>query len=166
MADEMRDLVIEDCHDKMRKAVEHLKVEFGAIRTGRATPGVVEKLAVDYYGSMTPLQQLAGFSVPEPLKPPQERGIRTTRLDGLPAHVHQSLFDKELRPRAKASIRLGQPSDQCVAFKSESLAANIVERGEKLRSVFFAVVIEVASAFDKFHQQHLRARMEHLGYGQ
>ena len=40
--------------------------EFGAVRTGRATPALVEKLRVDAYGSEMPLQQLAGFSVPEP----------------------------------------------------------------------------------------------------
>jgi ribosome recycling factor len=63
---EMRDMIVEECRDKMRKAVGHLKDEFGAVRTGRATPGLVEKLKVDYYGSEVPLQQLAGFSVPEP----------------------------------------------------------------------------------------------------
>lgn len=52
--------------EKMHKAVVHLQEEFGAIRTGRATPALVEKLKVDYYGSEVPLQQLAGFSVPEP----------------------------------------------------------------------------------------------------
>src|SRR5918994_884938 len=66
MADEMKDLVFDDCREKMRKAVRHLQDEFGGIRTGRATPGLVEKLKVDYYGVETPLQQLAGFSVPEP----------------------------------------------------------------------------------------------------
>jgi ribosome recycling factor len=50
------------CHDKMQKAVVHLQEEFGAIRTGRATPALVEKLQVDYYGTDVPLQQLAGFS--------------------------------------------------------------------------------------------------------
>ena len=63
---ELSDMVVEDCHDKMRKAIEHLKGEFGAVRTGRANPGVVEKLMVDSYGAMVPLQQLAGCSVPEP----------------------------------------------------------------------------------------------------
>jgi ribosome recycling factor len=57
---------VDDARDKMAKAVAHLKDEFGAVRTGRATPALVEKLRVDYYGSETPLQQLAGFSVPEP----------------------------------------------------------------------------------------------------
>jgi ribosome recycling factor len=63
---EMRDMVIADCRDKMRKAIAHLQEEFGSVRTGRATPSLVEKLKVDYYGSEVPLQQLAGFSVPEP----------------------------------------------------------------------------------------------------
>ncbi len=64
--DEMRTLVFDECRDKMRKAVAHLQQEFAGIRTGRATPGLVEKLQVDAYGSAVPLQQLAGFSVPEP----------------------------------------------------------------------------------------------------
>ena len=63
---EMIGLVVEDCHDKMRKAIDHLKGEFGAVRTGRANPGLVEKLKVEAYGEELPLQQLAGFSVPEP----------------------------------------------------------------------------------------------------
>src|SRR5688572_22022894 len=63
---EMSGLVVEECHDKMRKAIEHLKGEFGAVRTGRANPGLVEKLMVDSYGVMVPLQQLAGLTVPEP----------------------------------------------------------------------------------------------------
>jgi ribosome recycling factor len=64
--DEMRKLVFDECRDKMRKAVAHLQEEFAGIRTGRATPGLVEKLKVDAYGAEVPLQQLAGISVPEP----------------------------------------------------------------------------------------------------
>ena len=51
--------------DKMEKAVEHVQGQFTTVRTGRATPALVEKLLVDYYGSQVPLQQLAGFQVPE-----------------------------------------------------------------------------------------------------
>ncbi len=57
---------VDEARDKMHKGVQHLQGEFGALRTGRATPALVEKLRVDYYGSEVPLQQLAGFSVPEP----------------------------------------------------------------------------------------------------
>lgn len=58
--------VFSDAREKMAKAVSHLQNEFSAIRTGRASPALVEQLKVDYYGSEVPLQQIAGFNVPEP----------------------------------------------------------------------------------------------------
>ena len=58
--------VFSDAREKMSKAVGHLQQEFTGIRTGRATPALVEHLKVDYYGSEVPLQQIAGFNVPEP----------------------------------------------------------------------------------------------------
>jgi ribosome recycling factor len=57
--------VLDECRDKMTKAVEHTRNEFATIRTGRAAPALVEKLRVEYYGSEVPLQQLAGIQVPE-----------------------------------------------------------------------------------------------------
>ncbi len=60
------DARLNDAHEKMSKAGEHLREEFGAVRTGRATPALVEKLRVEAYGSEVPMQQVAGFSVPEP----------------------------------------------------------------------------------------------------
>jgi ribosome recycling factor len=59
------DAVLDDCRDKMLKALEHTRSEFGSIRTGRAAPALVEKIRIDYYGSEVPLQQLAGIQVPE-----------------------------------------------------------------------------------------------------
>jgi len=56
---------VDDAHDKMRKAIEHLKEEFGSLRTGKAVPALVEKLKVDAYGSDMPLQQLAGIKAVE-----------------------------------------------------------------------------------------------------
>ena len=49
----------------MERAVEHVQSQFSSVRTGRASPSLVEKLLVEYYGSTVPLQQLAGFQVPE-----------------------------------------------------------------------------------------------------
>ena len=63
--DDYVEAVLEDCREKMAKAIEHTRGEFSAIRTGRAAPALVEKLRVDYYGSEVPLQQLAGIQVPE-----------------------------------------------------------------------------------------------------
>ena len=54
-----------DAIDKMEKAVEHVQSQFTSVRTGRASPALVERLLVEYYGSTMPLQQLAGFQVPE-----------------------------------------------------------------------------------------------------
>jgi len=50
----------------MRSSLQSLEDELSGIRTGRATPALVERLSVEYYGAPTPLQQLATFSVPEP----------------------------------------------------------------------------------------------------
>jgi ribosome recycling factor len=54
-----------DAMERMAHAVEHTQSQFSTVRTGRATPALVEKLLVHYYGADVPLQQLAGFSVPE-----------------------------------------------------------------------------------------------------
>jgi ribosome recycling factor len=51
--------------EKMEKAVSHVQAQYSSVRTGRANPALVEKLPVEYYGSTVPLQQLAGFQVPE-----------------------------------------------------------------------------------------------------
>jgi ribosome recycling factor len=62
----MIDDVFNDAKDRMMKAVEALRRELATIRTGRAHPGLVEHLRVDYYGVPTPLNQLATISVPDP----------------------------------------------------------------------------------------------------
>lgn len=54
-----------DAMEKMGKAVDHVQAQFLGVRTGRANASLVEKLQVDYYGALVPLQQLASFQVPE-----------------------------------------------------------------------------------------------------
>ncbi len=62
----MIDDIFAEAKKKMTSAVAHTRAELAKIRTGRANPGLIEDLPVDYYGTKTPLQQLAGISVPEP----------------------------------------------------------------------------------------------------
>lgn len=62
----MTDDVIKDAKARMQKAVEATRREFAAIRTGRATPALLEQVKVDYYGVPTPVNQVATISVPEP----------------------------------------------------------------------------------------------------
>ncbi|HEX5562606.1 MAG TPA: ribosome recycling factor [Nocardioidaceae bacterium] len=57
---------LNDADTKMGKAVEVAREDFAAIRTGRANPSMFHRLTADYYGSPTPLQQLASFTAPEP----------------------------------------------------------------------------------------------------
>lgn len=57
--------ISKEAETKMNDAVEYAKEEFAAIRTGRAHPAMFNKLQAEYYGAMTPIQQLASFQVPE-----------------------------------------------------------------------------------------------------
>jgi ribosome recycling factor len=58
--------LLRETENKMKKTIEVLDADLRGIRTGRATPALVERLMVDYYGVPTPLEQLATISVPEP----------------------------------------------------------------------------------------------------
>ena len=76
----MIDDILLEAIDKMDKAVEHAQSQFSTVRTGRATPALVEKLPVNYYGADVPLVQLAGFQVPEArtlVIKPHDRGAIT-----------------------------------------------------------------------------------------
>jgi ribosome recycling factor len=57
--------ILADAEHKMSRAVEAMERDFQGLRTGRASTSLVERLTVDYYGTQTPLNQLAGISVPE-----------------------------------------------------------------------------------------------------
>ena len=70
--------IIADADHKMARAVEAMERDFQGIRTGRASTALVERIHVEYYGTSTPLNQLAGISVPEPHQiviQPWDRGV-------------------------------------------------------------------------------------------
>lgn len=76
----MIDETLLEAEEKMEKAVEVAKDDFAAIRTGRANPAMFSKITVEYYGSPTPLQQLASFQIPEArtvVISPYDRGAMT-----------------------------------------------------------------------------------------
>ncbi|MBI1246920.1 ribosome recycling factor [bacterium] len=60
------DQITEDATQRMEKAIDVLKNGLGGVRTGRATPGLVDSLRVEVYGSLQPIKQIASVSVPEP----------------------------------------------------------------------------------------------------
>ena len=95
--------IIRDAETKMANAVEYAKEEFAAIRTGRAHPAMFAKLTADYYGSPTPLQQLATFQVPD------ARVVLITPYDRTVDDGHREV-DPRLRPRGQPVQRRHTPS--------------------------------------------------------
>lgn len=114
--------ILNEADSKMDKSVEATREEFAAIRAGRATPQVFNKILVDYYGSPTPLQQLASFSAPEAriiLVQPfdisainnVERAIRDSDLGVNPASdgkVLRCVFPELTEERRKEYIKLAK----------------------------------------------------------
>jgi ribosome recycling factor len=65
MAAEMIDALLDDARARMAKSVESTQHEFSTVRSGRASPALLDRVVVDYYGAQTPLHQLATISAPE-----------------------------------------------------------------------------------------------------
>jgi ribosome recycling factor len=63
---EIIDELLVDARERMTKSVESTREQFGSVRTGRASPALLDRVSVDYYGAYTPLKQLATISTPEP----------------------------------------------------------------------------------------------------
>ena len=118
----MIDDLLTEAELRMAAAVDHTRDQFSKIRTGRANPGLITDLMVDYYGSPTPLQQVAGVSVPEPrmlLVSPYdqtalrniERAISTSDLGLNPSNdgkVIRVVFPELTEERRKEFVKLAR----------------------------------------------------------
>lgn len=83
--------ILNEADSKMVKSVESTREDFSTIRAGRATPQMFSKILVDYYGTPTPIQQLASFTSPEP------RIINIAPFDiGAMANVEKAIRDSDL----------------------------------------------------------------------
>src|SRR3954454_11056876 len=122
------DDVLMDCELHMEKAVEHLQHELRGIRTGRASPALVEHITVDYYGAPTPLKSIAAISVPEatqllikPFSPGDmksiERAINDSKI-GLTPHSDGKTLRLMLPPLSQE--RRLQLAGQCKTFGEEA----------------------------------------------
>lgn len=142
------DAIVKDSDDRMNKALEVLTGELRGIRTGRATPALVENVKVSYYGTPTPLKQIAGISVPDPrmivIKPFDpgslgdiERGIHGANLginptsDGKVIRLAMPALSEEQRKKFAAHVKeLGEKAR--VAVRNVRRDANkLVETDEK-----------------------------------
>ena len=120
---------IKEFDDKMQKAVDHLEVDFGSIRAGRANPHVLDKIKVDYYGTPTPIQQVGNISVPEAriiLITPWEKSL----LKELERSINQA--DIGINPTNDGTaIRLVFP--ELTEERRKELAKDIKKKGEETK---------------------------------
>jgi len=129
-----------DAEEKMEKAVSVAKEELGTVRTGRANPAMFARIVVDYYGSPTPLNQIAGVSIPEArmavVKPYDvsqlaavERAIRDSDLgvnpsnDGTIIRVVIPQLSEERR-REMVKVAKGKGEDAKVSIRNVRRKAN------------------------------------------
>ena len=138
--------------EKLNKVIEHFKNEITVLRTGRATPALVEDLAVDYYGTKTPLKALASISTPDPkqilIQPwdkgalqPIEKAIQSSQLglnpivDGV--YVRLNLPQLTEERRKDLTKILGQKAEEAKISvrKAREEALKEVEEQEKKKEI-------------------------------
>ncbi|MGI9667026.1 MAG: ribosome recycling factor [Acidimicrobiia bacterium] len=150
--------LLDDANQKMDQAVEHTIHEFSTVRTGRANAGLLNRVTVDYYGTQTPLQQLASFSVPEARLlvvqpydkssiPAIERGIQEADLGLNPSNdgnvirlAFPTLTEERRKDLIKVVHRLAEEGKVSVrnvrrhakdAIEAEDVSEDDIHRAEK-----------------------------------
>jgi ribosome recycling factor len=131
---EVIDETLFEAEEKMDRAIDFAKEEFAAIRTGRATPAMFSKIIIDYYGSPTPLPQMASIATPEPrmaiIKPydtgqinAMEKAIRDSDLGVNPNNEGNQIRIllpqmTEERRREMVKVARGKGEDAKVAIRN------------------------------------------------
>jgi ribosome recycling factor len=171
--------ILNEADSKMDKSVEATREEFAAIRAGRAHPSMFSKIVVDYYGSPTPLQQLASFTAPEArtilIQPYDmgamnaiEKAIRDSDLGVNPANdgrVLRCAFPELTEERRKEYIKVAKTKaeDGRVAIRNlRRTAKQNLERLEKDGEVGKDDVAGAVKRLDGMTKQHTDAVDEML----
>jgi ribosome recycling factor len=163
-----------DAEEKMEKAVAVAKDDLATVRTGRATPNMFNRVAVDYYGAMTPLNQLSSITVPEArmavIKPYDasqlrqlEKAIRDSDLGLNPSNDGQIIRVvipqlSEERRREMVKVARGKGEDARVTIRSIRRKAmeelgRIVKDGEAGEDEVARAEKELQSTVDKYVHQ-------------
>lgn len=128
---------------KMDKSIAHLLEEFGAIRAGRANPSVLDRIAVDYYGTMTPVAQVGTVSTPDP------RTILIQPWDAsLLKAVEKAILASELgiTPQNDGkSIRLAFP--QLTEDRRKELTKSVSKKAEEAKVAIRSIRRDAVDAF-------------------
>lgn len=141
---------IQEAEEKMGKTVEVLKKEFASLRAGRATPALLDKVQVDYYGTLTPVNQMANVSVPEArllLIQPWDKST-------IPA-IEKAILksDLGLTPSSDGNvIRIGIP--QLTEERRKELVKVVKKKAEEARVAVRNVRRDTNDIIKEFEKEH------------
>ena len=171
---ELTDELIADARDRMGRSVQATQGEFGSVRTGRASPQLLDRVTVDYYGAMTPINQLASINIPEArmviIKPYDqgslknlEKAIRDSDLGVNPSNDGQIIRIvvpqlSEERRREMVKVARGKGEDARVTIRSLRRKAmeelhRIVRDGEAGEDEVGRAEKELQATVDKYVHQ-------------
>lgn len=142
--------VIKDAEERMHKGVDALRREYATIRAGRANPSVLDKVMVEYYGTPTPINQLANISTPEP----RMLVIQSWDKSVLPA-IEKAIMksDLGLNPSSDGTvIRLIIP--QLTAQRRAELVKKVKKEAEEARVAVRNVRRDVNDKLKKLEKDH------------
>jgi len=159
---------IDAADHKMARAVEVMERDFQGIRTGRASTGLVERIHIDYYGTQTPLNQLAGISIPEPhqivIQPWDRSALSAIERAGIPTRVMSAIAMNEIaepyiRRRAVRHLEKGRvvifvagtgnpyfTTDTAAALRAVEIGAKVLLKATKVDGVYDADPMTVPGA--------------------
>ena len=163
---------LKEADHKMERAVEVTREEFSGVRTGRATPAILNRVMVNYYGTPTPMNQLASFSVPEPrllviqpydrgAVPAMEKAIMQSDLGLSPSNDGQVIrlaFPQLTEERRKELIRVvhGRAEEGRVAVRNvRRHAKEDLERLKKDGEISEDDLNRAEKALQKLTDQHI-----------
>ena len=142
--------VIKDAEERMHKGVDALRREFATIRAGRANPSVLDKVMVEYYGTPTPINQLANISAPEPRMLVIQAWDRTV-IPAIEKAIMKS--DLGLNPSSDGTvIRLNIP--QLTAERRLELVKKVKKEAEEARVSVRNVRRDVNDKLKKLEKDH------------
>jgi len=143
-------VVIKDAEERMHKGVDALRREYATIRAGRANPSVLDKVMVEYYGTPTPINQLANISAPEP----RMIVIQSWDKSVLPA-IEKAIMKSDLGLNPSSDgivIRLNIP--QLTAERRLELVKKVKKEAEEARVAVRNVRRDVNDKLKKLEKDH------------
>ena len=137
--------MLKQYEEKMEKSLDNLSAEFSAIRAGRANPHILDKLRVDYYGSPTPIQQVANVTVPE------ARSILITPWEAsLVKEIEKAIINSDLGVMPNndgKSVRINFP--ELTEERRKELVKDVKKKGEAAKVAIRNIRRDANDAFKK-----------------